>query len=108
MSELGIYSIICPGVNLSDTSHINAILRRMTELYCHSGYEYDEKNALDEFIRFHEFNVVHDSVPKGTHEAFDGNEDDDPLLDWEYDAICIEETLVKQLHVPRGRYRKRT
>jgi hypothetical protein len=106
MSELWIYSIICPGVNLSHTSHINAILRRTAQLYCHSGYEYDDNNALDEFIRFHEFNVDRDSVPKGTHEAFN-DDDDDPLYEWECDAICVQETLVKQLHVPRGRYRKR-
>jgi hypothetical protein len=41
MSELWIYYIICPGVNLSRTSDINAILRRMTQLYCYYGlYSY--------------------------------------------------------------------
>ena len=60
----------------------------------------------DAAVRQNGTNVDCDSVPKVTHEAFN-DDDDDPLYEWECDALCVQETLVKQLHVPRGRYRKR-
>ena len=104
MDEFWIYDIICPGADLYDIDSINAILRRMVELYCYC--DKDEYNELDAFISFYEWNVDHDSVPKDTFEGFD-NEEDDILCDWECDAMRVEEELIRHVHFPRGPYRKK-
>jgi hypothetical protein len=104
MTELWIYEMVCPGVDLTDHDSINRVLRRMAELYCYDNKP--EHDAVDDFIRFHQWNVAHGSVPCGTYEAF-GCEEDERISDWECEALEVEEKLVKRLHSPRDRYRKR-
>ena len=104
MTEFWIYNIICPEVDISNDETINMILRRMVEIYCYS--DKDKYNILDEFISFHEFNTLYNSVPRGTNEAFGDIYNDFILEDWEIEAIYLEDKIVKDLHIRRGPYKK--
>lgn len=103
----GIYIIVVGDDCLHDEDFVNKVLRRMSQIYCDPNQQLDKHRAEDRFIEFHEWNVAHDSVPKGTYEAFGHECDKCPLEAWECEALGLQDDLCNRLHISRRQYQKK-